>query len=135
LSEPAVARLTSRRPPASVAAETSFTKRRKKMAPARLGLDSFFERTRREVPSVAEWRIQLVLSSNERTTVEQLGEAIADIAAGIHASTYQLLVLLHEFDERKGWNNGFLSCAHWLSWRTSIDMGAAREKVRVVRAR
>ncbi|HEV8394303.1 MAG TPA: DUF222 domain-containing protein [Vicinamibacterales bacterium] len=75
-----------------------------------------------------------LLSSNERTTIEQLGEAIADIAAGIHASTYQLLVLLHDFDERKGWNNGFLSCAHWLSWRTSIDMGAAREKVRVARA-
>ena len=73
-------------------------------------------------------------SSDESTPVEQLGEAIADIAAGIHAATYQLLVLLHEFDERKGWNNGFLCCAHWLSWRTSIDMGAAREKVRVARA-
>jgi len=74
-----------------------------------------------------------LLASDQSTTVEQLGEAIADIAAGIHAATYQLLVLLHEFDERKGWNNGFLSCAHWLSWRTSIDMGAAREKVRVAR--
>jgi hypothetical protein len=29
---------------------------------------------------------------------------------------------------------GFLSCAHWLSWRTGIDLGAAREKVRVARA-
>jgi hypothetical protein len=29
---------------------------------------------------------------------------------------------------------GFLSCAHWLSWRTGIDLGAAREKVRVSRA-
>ena len=75
-----------------------------------------------------------LLSTTEPATVEQLGEAIADIAAGIHAATYQLLVLLHEFDARKGWNNGFLSCAHWLSWRTSIDMGAAREKVRVARA-
>ena len=74
-----------------------------------------------------------LLSSNGTTSVEQLGEAIADIAAGIHAATYQLLVLLHEFDERKGWIDGFLSCAHWLSWRTSIDMGAAREKVRVAR--
>jgi uncharacterized protein DUF222/HNH endonuclease len=70
----------------------------------------------------------------DHTSVEQLGEAIADIAAGIHAATYQLLVLLREFDERKGWNNGFISCAHWLSWRTSIDMGAARQKVRVARA-
>ena len=67
-------------------------------------------------------------------SVEQLGEAIAGIAAGLHAATYQLLVLLREFDSRSGWNNDFLSCAHWLSWRTSIDMGAAREKVRVARA-
>jgi len=75
-----------------------------------------------------------LLSDSDPALVEQLGEQIADIAAGIHAATYQLLVLLHEFDERKGWNNGFLSCAHWLSWRTSIDPGAAREKVRVARA-
>jgi hypothetical protein len=75
-----------------------------------------------------------LLSSAEHTAVEQLGEAIADIAAGIHASTYRLLVLLREFDERNGWTNGFLSCAHWLSWRTSINMGAARERVRVARA-
>jgi hypothetical protein len=75
-----------------------------------------------------------LLSAAEQPTVEQLGEAIADIACGIHAATYRLLVLLHEFDERNGWTNGFLSCAHWLSWRTSINIGAAREKVRVARA-
>jgi hypothetical protein len=75
-----------------------------------------------------------LLSNRESRSVEQLGEAIADIAAGIHAATHQLLVLLREFDERAGWNNGFLSCAHWLSWRTGIDPGAAREKVRVARA-
>jgi hypothetical protein len=75
-----------------------------------------------------------LLSSNEPATIEQLDEAIADIAAGIHASIYQLLVMLREFDERKGWSNGFFSCAHWLSWRTGVNMGAAREKVRVARA-
>jgi hypothetical protein len=75
-----------------------------------------------------------LLSNHDSRSVEQIGEAIADIAAGIHAATYQLLVLLREFDERSGWNNGFLSCAHWLSWRTGIDPGAAREKVRVARA-
>ena len=63
-----------------------------------------------------------------------LGETIASLAAGLHAATYQLLVLLREFDARKGWNNGFLSCAHWLHWRTSFDLGASREKVRVARA-
>jgi hypothetical protein len=75
-----------------------------------------------------------LISAAEPPTVEQLGELIADVAAGIHASTYRLLVLLRQFDERSGWNNGFLSCAHWLSWRTGIAPGAAREKVRVARA-
>lgn len=63
-----------------------------------------------------------------------LGEAIASLAAGIHAATYRLLTLLREFDAREGWNTGFVSCAHWLHWRTGIDLGASREKVRVARA-
>lgn len=63
-----------------------------------------------------------------------LGESIAMLAARIHAATYELLVLLAEFDDRKGWNHGFLSCAHWLHWRTGIALGASREKVRVARA-
>ena len=63
-----------------------------------------------------------------------LGEEIAALAARLHAGTYELLVLLREFDERTGWNNGFASCAHWLHWRTGIDLGAAREKVRVAHA-
>ena len=61
---------------------------------------------------------------------DALGERIAALAARLHAATYQLLVLLAEFDAGEGWNNGFLSCAHWLHWRTGIDLGAAREKVR-----
>jgi hypothetical protein len=68
------------------------------------------------------------------SAVEALGETIAALAARLHAATYELLVLLREFDERAGWNNGFLSCAHWLQWRTGIDLGAAREKVRVAKA-
>lgn len=63
-----------------------------------------------------------------------LGESIAALATRIHAATYELLVMLVDFDERQGWNTGFLSCAHWLHWRTSVDLGAAREKVRVARA-
>ena len=60
--------------------------------------------------------------------------AIAALAARLHAATHELLVLLHEFDQRTGWNNGCLSCAHWLHWRTGVDLGAAREKVRVATA-
>src|SRR6185436_2882208 len=65
---------------------------------------------------------------------EQLGEAIAELAVRLHAATYELLVMLRQFDADLGWNNGFLSCAHWLHWRTGIDLGAAREKVRVAHA-
>ncbi|MPY86948.1 MAG: DUF222 domain-containing protein [Luteitalea sp.] len=67
--------------------------------------------------------------------MEQLGDAIAELSARIQAATYELLVLIRQFDERAGWNDGScLSCAHWLSWRTGLDLGAAREKVRVARA-
>jgi hypothetical protein len=68
------------------------------------------------------------------SAVEALGETIAALAARLHAATYELLVLLREFDGQAGWSNGFLSCAHWLHWRTGIDLGAAREKVRVAKA-
>ena len=73
-------------------------------------------------------------TSDATRQIEQLGDTIADLAARIHAATYELLVLIRDFDARAGWNNGFQSCAHWLNWRTGIDLGAAREKVRVARA-
>ena len=65
---------------------------------------------------------------------ERIGEEIATLAARIDAATYELLVLIREFDEREGWNNGFLSCAHWLTWRIGLAPSAARERVRVARA-
>ena len=65
--------------------------------------------------------------------IDRLGDQIAEISAHIQAATYRLLVLIHEFDARGGWNGGFRSCAHWLNWRTGLDLGAAREKVRVAR--
>jgi hypothetical protein len=67
--------------------------------------------------------------------LESLGERIAELSAHIQAATYQLLVMIREFDERSGWSWGACrSCAHWLNWRTGLDLGAAREKVRVARA-
>jgi hypothetical protein len=65
---------------------------------------------------------------------ERLGDEIARLAAHLHAATHRLLVLIRAFDEREGWGWGFRSCADWLSWRTGIAPGAAREKVRVARA-
>ncbi len=65
---------------------------------------------------------------------ERMGEEIAALAARIEAATYELLVLIREFDEKEGWNCGFLNCARWLSWRIGLAPGAARERVRVARA-
>ena len=66
--------------------------------------------------------------------LERLGDEIAELAAHLDAGTYRLLELIREFDAREGWHAGLRTCAHWLSWRTGIDMGAAGEKVRVARA-
>ena len=63
----------------------------------------------------------------------RLGDRIAELSARIQAATYDLLVLIREFDERQGWD-GCLSCAQWLSWRAGLAPGAAREHVRVARA-
>ena len=73
-------------------------------------------------------------SSPPFDALEELGERIAKLAAQLSAATYELLVMLREFDERGGWNCGFHSCADWLGWRLGLDAGAAREKVRVARA-
>jgi hypothetical protein len=70
----------------------------------------------------------------EGAELDDLGERIAELAAQISAATYELLVMLRDFDERGGWNSGFRSCAHWLVWRVGLDLGAAREKMRVARA-
>jgi hypothetical protein len=64
-----------------------------------------------------------------------LGERIARTAALIDAATEELLRDLRDFDAAEGWAaQGALSCAHWLAWRTGMDLGAARERVRVARA-
>src|SRR5437879_4283811 len=66
--------------------------------------------------------------------LERLGDEIAELSAHLDAATARLLDLIREFDARAGWNNGFRSCAAWLSWRVGLDPGAARERIRVARA-
>jgi len=66
--------------------------------------------------------------------LEQLGDEIAELSTHLDAATARLLDLIREFDIRQGWNTGFHSCAAWLSWRVGLEMGAARERVRVARA-
>jgi Domain of unknown function (DUF222)/HNH endonuclease len=66
------------------------------------------------------------------SSLEDLEREICELAAHIAAATCRWLELVAEFDERRGWAEwGITSCAHWLSWRCSIGLRAAREHVRV----
>ena len=67
-------------------------------------------------------------------SLDRLGDEIAELSAHLDAATARLLDLIREFDTRGGWNTGFRSCAAWLSWRVGLDLGAARERVRVAHA-
>ena len=71
---------------------------------------------------------------NRTAELDRLGDQIAELSAHLEAATARLLDLIREFDARGGWNTGFRSCAAWLSWRIGLDLGAARERVRVARA-
>jgi hypothetical protein len=76
-----------------------------------------------------------IVATPERVAaLDRLGEEIAELSAHVDAATARLLDLIREFDLRGGWNTGFRSCAHWLTWRVGLDPGAARERVRVARA-
>lgn len=67
--------------------------------------------------------------------IEELADEIAILSAHIHAAEHRLLTLIAEYDRREGWKTGeYRNCAHWLLFRTGIDLGSARERVRVARA-
>src|SRR5947209_16765973 len=78
--------------------------------------------------------MHLLASQTCSRDLDRLGDEIAELSAHLDAATARLLDLIREFDARGGWGNGFRSCAEWLSWRVGLDLGAARERVRVARA-
>ena len=72
---------------------------------------------------------------NRLLSIDELDRDIVNLAARINASTYELLVLVRQFDERAGWLKwGLANCTEWLHWRCDLSMSAAREKVRVAHA-
>jgi len=86
-------------------------------------------------PSAGPFGLSLAPPVNRWADIDNLGDRIAELSAHIQVATYRLLVLIREFDQRDGWHiQGAKSCAHWLNWRIGLDIGAAREKVRVARA-
>jgi len=68
-------------------------------------------------------------------SITELEAQITELAGHLNAANHRWLMLIAEFDRREGWADGSTrSCAHWLSWKCGVDLGAAREKVRVARA-
>ena len=74
-----------------------------------------------------------VIAPETRTpSIDELDRGIVNLSARINAATYELLILVRQFDERGGWLKwGLSNCAEWLHWRCDLSMSAAREKVRV----
>jgi len=67
--------------------------------------------------------------------LERLEAQICELAGHLAAATCQFLVLLADFDARRGWASWEMnSCAQWLSWKCQMSSGTAREHVRVARA-
>ncbi len=67
--------------------------------------------------------------------LERLEAQICELAGHLTAATCRFLVLLGDFDARRGWASWDMgSCAAWLSWKCQMTAGTAREHVRVARA-
>jgi len=67
--------------------------------------------------------------------IDDLDKAIVGLSTRINAETYELLVLIRQFDERAGWLRwGLMNCTEWLQWRCDLGVSAAREKLRVAHA-
>ncbi|MGI9223834.1 MAG: DUF222 domain-containing protein, partial [Woeseiaceae bacterium] len=72
---------------------------------------------------------------SDLTPIEELDRNILTLGTRINAATYELLVMIREFDERAGWTQwGLDNCTEWLAWRCDLAMTTAREKVRVAHA-
>ena len=70
-----------------------------------------------------------------RLSREELEAQITELAGQLNAANYRWLMLIAEFDRRNAWSDGCLrSCAHWLNFKVGVNLGAAREKVRVAHA-
>jgi len=73
--------------------------------------------------------------ATQLTPIDQLDQSILTLTNRLNAATYELLVLIREFDERAGFVQwGLQSSAEWLAWRCDFSLTTAREKVRTAHA-
>jgi len=74
-------------------------------------------------------------ANTQPVSIDELDIAIVSCAAHINAATYELLLLVRQFDERAGFLSwGLRNCAEWLAWRCDLSLTTAKEKVRVAHA-
>ena len=67
--------------------------------------------------------------------LERLEAQICELAGHLTAATCRFLLLVGDFDARRGWESWDLpSCSAWLAWKCQLAPGTAREQVRVARA-
>ena len=72
---------------------------------------------------------------NSSVSTSDLIDQITELAGHLNAAQARWLALIAEFDRRAAWAEwGVKSCAHWLNWKCGLDLGAAREKLRVAHA-
>jgi hypothetical protein len=75
------------------------------------------------------------LCADELDQLFDLGESIVSVVQEIDRQTHRFLLMLAEFDARRGWElGGHAGCADWLAHATGMDRGTARERVRMARA-
>jgi hypothetical protein len=76
-----------------------------------------------------------IASPFENLSDDELEDQITELTGHLNAANYRWLMLIAEFDQRGGWHGAKInSCAHWLNFKCGLNLGAAREKVRVAHA-
>lgn len=81
------------------------------------------------------WAGEPATPATPELPLSEIEAQITELAGHLNAAEHRFLMLVAEFDRREGWADGATrSCAHWLGWRCGIELGAARERVRVARA-
>ena len=98
-------------------------------------INHHYNHTRKNKGVAGEWREHIESVQNNRVAIDELDEAIGQLNRSINASSYQLLLLIREFDERAGWMQwSFPDGVSWLKWRCDLGTGTAREKLRIAHA-
>src|SRR3954447_6582217 len=84
------------------------------------------------VPDLFELTPEISLDDLSALSDDEVTDAVVMWAGRIAAGEARLLAFLGEFEARGQWA-GYPSCPSWLSWRLTIGLKPASEKVRVAR--